>query len=332
MFTDQHLIAEIGSVHDGSLGNALKLIDAAAYAGATVAKFQTHLAEAETLADAPSPSYFTGENRSDYFRRTGFTPAQWVTLAEQARRRGLLFVSSPFSEAAVALLEDVDVDAYKIASGEVTNLPLLQAVADTGRPVLLSSGMSSWGELDAAVEVLSKGAGQLAVMQCSSAYPCPPNQVGLNVLAEMRDRYGLPVGFSDHTNGPTAAIAAVVLGATIVEKHFTFSRLMYGSDAQFATEPAEWAALARWLTEAAAMRDSFVDKDDVAPYASMKQIFEHSVVTAVAVEPGTRLERHHLASKKPGTGIPAARLGDVVGRVVRCPLPVDHLIAEDDLA
>ena len=175
------LIAEIGSVHDGSFGNAVKLIDAAAACGAHAVKFQTHIAAAETLRNAPNPPYFKGEPRFEYFTRTGFSLPQWKELAAACGRAKVEFLSSPFSLEAVDLLEEVGVGSYKIPSGEVTNIPLLKKIATTKKPVLLSSGMSDWAELDAAVAAL-RGGGPVTVLQCSSAYPCPPEQVGLNVM------------------------------------------------------------------------------------------------------------------------------------------------------
>ena len=166
------IIAEIGSVHDGSLGNALKLIELAAGCGADVVKFQTHLPEAETLPNAPSPAYFKGEPRAAYFRRTGFTVEQWKQLKTQADDCGIQFISSPFSLEAVDILEVVGLSFYKVPSGEVANVPLLEHIAGTGRPTVLSSGMSDWDELDRAVKVLRSG-GPLTLMQCSSVYPCP---------------------------------------------------------------------------------------------------------------------------------------------------------------
>lgn len=328
---DRAIIAEIGSVHDGSFGNAGKLMEAAAAAGATAVKFQTHIAEAETLRDAPMPSYFKGEPRFDYFRRTGFTMAQWKALAAQARDLGVAFLSSPFSLEAVDLLEEVGIGLYKIPSGEVSNLPLLRRVAQTGKPVLLSSGMSGWEEMDAAVRALD-GGGPVGVMQCSSAYPCPPERVGLNVLGEMARRYGLPVGYSDHTMGYAAPFAAAALGARFVEKHFTFSRLMYGSDARHSMEPVEFTVLTQGLREIWTMLDHPVNKGDIAPYREMKTIFEKSVVAAVEVPAGTVLEERHLAYKKPGDGIPAARAGELVGRRTVRALPADHKLGWDDFA
>lgn len=324
------IIAEIGSVHDGSFGNACRLIDAASACGADTVKFQTHIAEAESLPDAPSPPYFKGEPRMDYFRRTAFTGDQWRALKKHCAAAGVTFLSSPFSLEAVDLLEDVGVDSYKVPSGEVTNVPLLQRIAGTRKPALLSSGMSDWAELDRAVDTL-RGGGSLTVMQCTTTYPCPPERVGLNIIQEMRARYGLPVGFSDHTLGPAAAFAAASLGAEVVEKHFTFSRLMYGSDAANAMEPADFRAFTEGLHAIWAMQANPVDKDDLAPFREMKRIFEKSVVTAGPIAEGQVLEEKDLVFLKPGDGISAARYRTVVGRRASKSLPIHHKIREEDL-
>lgn len=324
------LIAELGSVHDGSFGNACKLIEAAAAAGADAVKFQTHIAEAETLPNAPSPSYFNAESRMDYFRRTGFSLDQWKKLSELARSLKVKFLSSPFSIEAVDMLEAINMEIYKIPSGEVSNIPLLERVAATGKPVLLSSGMSAWSELDAAVKALSKG-GPVTILQCSSTYPCPPEKVGLNVLKEMSDRYKLPVGYSDHTMGYSAPFAAAALGATVIEKHFTFSRLMYGSDAKHSMEPEEFTILSTGLLEIWAMLKNPVNKGSASGFTEMKKIFEKSVVTGKDLVAGTILTREHLAFKKPGTGISAADYEKLLGRKVKTSLPKDHLLKEDDL-
>jgi N-acetylneuraminate synthase len=325
------IIAELGSVHDGSFGNAVKLIEAAAASGADTVKFQTHIAEAETLVDAPMPSYFTGEPRMAYFKRTGFSPAQWIDLRKVSERCNVGFLSSPFSLEAIDLLEEVGVSAYKVASGEVSNLPLLERIAATGKPALLSSGMSNWAELDAAVALLRKG-GPLTILQCASAYPCPPTAVGLNVLGEMRSRYSLPVGYSDHTVGSAASFAAVALGASVIEKHFAFSRLMYGSDASNSMEPDEFREFSQGLRDIWAMLDHPVDKDDIAPFREMKKIFEKSVVSARALGEGHVLTTADLAYKKPGDGIPAAQWRALLGRKLKQDIPADYKFSFSDLA
>jgi N,N'-diacetyllegionaminate synthase len=324
------IIAEIGSVHDGSFGNALKLIEAASIAGADAVKFQTHIAEAESITSAPTPSYFSNESRIAYFKRTSFTLEQWSCLASHALDNGVTFLSSPFSLEAVELLEEIGIAAYKIPSGEVSNIPLLTRIASTGKPVLLSSGMSSWDELDLAVGTV-KDACPTTVMQCTSAYPCPPEKVGLNVLREMQQRYLLPIGFSDHTLGMSAPIAAAALGATVIEKHFTFSRQMYGSDALHSMEPSEFKLMVSALREVRSMLDNPILKSDVEPYAEMKRIFEKSIVAVRTISPGEKITFEMLAFKKPGDGIPARDYKRLLGRIAKREIMPDQKITEDDL-
>ncbi len=323
------IIAELGSVHDGSFGNACKLIEAAALAGADVVKFQTHIPEAETLENAPSPKYFSSESRFDYFRRTGFTEVQWQELKNKCVNCGVKFLSSPFSLEAVDLLERVGVDLYKVPSGEVTNTPLLEKLALTGKPVLLSSGMSDFSELDTAVRILEKN-NHLVVMQCTSEYPCPPEKVGLNVIKELADRYGHATGFSDHTLGCAASFAAAALGTLVVEKHFTFSKLMYGSDAAHSMEPDEFTVFTKGLRDIWQMLDSPVDKNDIQSFAEMKKIFQKSIVTAKPLNKGHVLIYEDMAFKKPGDGIPASAWRDIAGLVVSRPLEINHKITRED--
>ncbi|MBI5667985.1 MAG: N-acetylneuraminate synthase family protein [Chloroflexi bacterium] len=326
------IIAEVGSVHDGSFGNALKLIEVAAECKADAVKFQTHIAAAETLRDAPMPPYFKGEPRYEYFERTGFTPDQWQQLKAHSEQNGVKFLSSPFSEAAVELLESVGVDRYKVGSGETTNLPMLERIARTGKPVLLSSGMSSWDELDAAVNTIRRHHDHITVLQCTSEYPCPYEEVGLNIMAEMRARYGLPVGLSDHTLTSYASLAAVVLGASVIEKHLTFSRRMYGSDARHSLEPAEFADLVAGIRAVETMLRCAVDKDQMAgQMREMKQIFEKSVVTLVDIPAGTVITRDMIGIKKPGTGIPARRFEELIGKRAARNIGRDAVLQEEDL-
>jgi N,N'-diacetyllegionaminate synthase len=189
--------------------------------------------------------------------------------------------------------------------------------------------MSSWEELDAAV---ASAGNDVTVLQCTSEYPTPPERVGLNVLAQLRERYGRPVGFSDHTVGNYATFAAVALGAVVVEKHFTLSRAAYGPDAALAMEPDELEDLIEGIRELETMLANPVDKDDLAPFAEMKRVFEKSVVTVADIPAGATIEREWLAAKKPGTGIPAAKLDDVVGRTAARDLPADTVLTEDSLA
>jgi N,N'-diacetyllegionaminate synthase len=327
------IIAEIGSVHDGSFGNALGLVDAAAECGADIVKFQTHIAAAETLRSAPAPSYFNSEPRYEYFERTAFSGAQWKAIKQHCESRKVEFMSSPFSVEAVTLLEGLGVKRHKIPSGEVTNLPLLEAVGKTKKPVLLSSGMSSWKELDAAVETLkASGTKSITVMQCSSEYPCENDHVGLNVIGEMLKRYKLPVGFSDHTLTNYATFAAVVLGATVIERHFTFSRKMYGSDARHSLEPAEFSDCVRGIRAIGEMLANPVNKSEADRYATMKQTFEKSVVVTRPVAKGETLSADALGLRRPGTGIPSSRISELVGKKAKRALDPEQLLSFDDIA
>lgn len=326
------VIAEVGSVHDGSFGNALHLIQCAAELGADVVKFQTHIADAETLPDAPSPAYFKSENRFDYFNRTSFSLEQLKALDAHCRRHRIEFMSSPFSEEAVHLLEAVDVSRYKIGSGEITNLPMLEAVARTRKPVLISSGMSTWEELDQAVQTILRHHSCLTILQCTSEYPCPYEDVGLNLMVEMKRRYNLPVGLSDHTLTNYASFAAVTLGASVIERHFTFSRSMYGSDARHSLEPGEFADLVRGIRAITTCLTSKPEKDIVAErLRPMKRIFEKSIVSTVPIPAGATLIPSMLALKKPGTGLPPSKLSGLLGRTTKCAIPANTMISEGDL-
>lgn len=325
------IIAEVGSVHDGSLGNALCLIETAADCGVDAVKFQTHIPEAETLAGAPMPSFFTGELRFAYFKRTGFSIEQWCQLKRRCDERGVMFLSSPFSEQAVDLLESVGLEKYKIPSGEVTNLPLLEKIAKLKKPILLSSGMSSWSELDMAVSTVQKYHDNLTVLQCTSEYPCPYDHVGLNVMLEMRQRYARPVGLSDHTLTPYASFAAVTLGASVIEKHFTFSRKMYGSDARHSLEPKEMADLVSGIRAIETMLATSVDKANTNSFEEMKHVFEKSLVALVDIPPGTLLRREMIGIKKPGTGMSPSRLAEVIGKHTSRAVKAESILTSDDI-
>ncbi len=317
--------------HDGSLGIACRMVDVAADCGVDAVKFQTHFAAAETLPDAPAPAYFSAEPRYEYFQRTAFSRAQWDALKAHCAACKTQFLSSPFSQEAVELLETIGVPLYKIPSGEVTNLPLIEAVAATRKPVLLSSGMSTWAELDRAVNAVLKRHARLVVLQCTSEYPCPAERVGLNMIGEMRDRYEVAVGLSDHTLTNYAAFAAVTMGAAVIEKHFTLSRNLYGSDAKHSVEPVELCDLVRGIRAVETMVSKPVDKDDPEPFRAMKRIFQKSIVSLVEIPQGARIERSMVGIKKPGTGLPAWRIEEILGRRALRRVPADSLLHPDDI-
>ncbi len=304
------IVAEVAQAHDGSLGTAHAYIDAAAQAGADAIKFQTHIASAESTPGEPWRVKFSRQDatRYDYWRRMEFTEEQWFGLAAHAEERGLIFLSSAFSFEAVDLLERVGVPAWKVGAGETSNIPLLEKMAATGKPVILSSGMSGWEELDAAVNCVRSNGAPVAVLQCTTAYPCPPEKLGLNVIGELRQRYNCPVGLSDHSGTVYAGFAAATLGANIIEVHITLSRKGFGPDVPASITPKglkQLVAGVRFI-ERALMNP--VDKQAMAEsFTELRQVFGKSVVAARkrmealrksagddADFGGTRLVRHPL--------------------------------------
>jgi N-acetylneuraminate synthase len=327
------VIGEVAQAHDGSLGLAHAFVDAIADAGADAVKFQTHIAEAESTRDEPFRVPFSDQDSSryDYWARTSFSEDQWRGLADHARERGLIFLSTPFSLEAVALLDRVGVPAWKIGSGDIGTEPLLDAVAATGRPVLLSSGMSSLAQLDAAVERV-RAASPFAVLQCTSAYPTPTEEVGLNLIGLLADRYEAPVGLSDHSGTIYPALAAVALGASIVEVHVTLSRHMFGPDVAASVSVEELTQLVSGADLIGRALASPVDKDAAAERLSeMRDLFTRSVAPVTDLAAGTELTADQLTLKKPGTGIPASKLPELVGRRLLRDVQADQLLREDDL-
>ncbi len=325
------IIAEIGNTHEGSVGLAKCFINTAAACGADAVKFQTHIFEAESLLDVPSPPYFKDESRKDYFQRTAFNTKQHKVLKDHAELEcGIEFISSPFSLEAVDLLESIGLKMYKIPSGEATNIPLLIKIAHTGKPILISSGMSAWQELDDAINALKANkSGEITVLQCTSAYPCPPEKTGLNVLSQLKKRYNISVGFSDHTMRLAASIGAVVLGATVIEKHLTLSREMYGSDAKHSVTPEEFKQLVDEIRDIEKCICYDVDKDKQAEdLKDMKIIFEKSIVSKINILKDTVITFDMIAFKKPGDGLKPGEYNKVVGRIAKKNILVDTKITE----
>lgn len=328
------IIAEVAQAHDGSLGTAHALVEAAARAGADGVKFQTHIAAAESTLDEPWRVKFSPQDKTrfDYWRRMEFSPGQWGELAVHARELGLIFVSSPFSVRAVELLEGLEVPFWKIASGEVANPELLEAVWATGRPVVFSSGMSDLKELDRAVEETRQRGAEVAVLQCTTAYPCPPQQWGLNVMARLKERYRCPVGFSDHSGDIHAGLAATALGAEMIEVHLTFHRRMFGPDVPASLTVEDLARLVEGARAIRSALDNPVDKNDLSPELNrLKTVFGRSWALAHNLSAGTVLTREHLSLKKPGGGIPVSDLDRLLGRRLRLDKTADRLLAWEDL-
>lgn len=328
------VIAEVAQAHDGSLGLAHAFVDAIARTGADAVKFQTHIAAAESTPGEPWRVKFSPRDASryDYWRRMEFTQEQWLGLATHARERGLQFLSSPFSLEAVDLLTRVGVAAWKVASGETANAPLLDRMLATGWPIILSTGMSDLAEVDAAVARVQRHGADLTVLQCTTAYPCPPDQVGLNLLAEFRQRYGCKVGLSDHSGTIFPGLAAATLGADALEVHVTLSREMFGPDVSSSVTTSELQQLVEGIRFIEAMRTHPVDKNATAEaLAPLRRLFTKSVVARQDLAAGTVLRPEHLTTKKPGSGIPGDALPTLIGRRLARAVAGDTLLHPGDL-
>ncbi len=328
------IIGEVAQAHDGSLGMAHAFIDGIANAGADAVKFQTHIAAAESTPSEPWRVKFSPQDdtRYAYWKRMEFTEEQWAGLRKHANERNLLFLSSPFSVEAVELLTRVGVAAWKVASGEVGTTRMLDRMADTRLPFILSTGMSSLSEIDNTVEHIRRFDLPFAVMQCTSSYPCPAEKIGLNMLPIFRERYNCPVGLSDHSATIYPGLAAATLGADVLEVHVTLSREMFGPDVPASVTTSEFGQLVDGVRFIERMITSPVDKDRLAEEARpLRDLFTKSVVARFDLPSGTVLQDEHLALKKPGTGIPASRLVSLIGtRLVRA-VRADELIRESDL-
>lgn len=328
------IIAEVGNLHNGSLNKALEFVKKIRNCGADAIKFQTHIFEAESLPDAPNPPYFKKESRKKYFEKTSFNLDEWKEIKKYTEKKCKIeFISSVFSNEAVDWLEEVGVKKYKIPSGEVTNIPLLIKVAKTGKSVILSSGMSSWKELDLAVDVLRKNkAKDITILQCSSIYPCPLDKTGMNVMTGMKKRYNLPIGFSDHTLGYVSSIISVTLGARVLEKHFTLSKDMYGSDAKHSLEPQEFREFVEKIRETEKVIYSNLDKDKVASnLKDMKRIFEKSIIANRKIRKGDKITLDMLGFKKPGDGLRPSEYKNVIGKIAKIDIDINTKINKEML-
>ncbi len=328
------IMAEVAQAHEGSLGMAHAYIDAAARAGADAIKFQTHIAAAESTPAEPWRVKFStqDETRFDYWKRMEFTLSQWQELKQHADDAGLFFFSSPFSGEALELLVQIGVPAWKVPSGETSNTMLLDHMIATERPVILSTGMSDFDEIDKAVARLRQAGRPFAVMQCTSDYPCPPERVGLNLIPDLRQRYNCAIGLSDHSGEIFPGLAAAAIGIEIIEVHVTFSREMFGADVAASLTFEELSQLVRGIRYIETMHHNPVDKSQMAAdLRPLRQTFTKSLVARKDLKAGTALEKEHLVAKKPGTGIPVSRIEEVLGRRLKRSVDADEILSEGDL-
>ncbi|MDG1286917.1 MAG: N-acetylneuraminate synthase family protein [Rickettsiales bacterium] len=328
------IIAEIAQNHDGSLGMCYAYVDALADAGAHAVKFQTHIASQESTLDEPFRIKFSNqdETRYDYWQRMEFTESQWVGLKEHADTKGIQFLSTPFSVAAVELLDRVGVPIWKVGSGDTLSRELLEAMIATGKPIIVSTGMSAWAEIDAVIDMLKQSGSDYTIMQCTSMYPTPLQQTGLNILDELSQKYGCRVGLSDHSASLSPATAAIARGYNLIELHATFDRRMFGPDMSSSITIEEVAQLVRFANDVAEMDANPVDKDEMAArLKNQKALFAKSVALKMDLPIGHVIAESDITSKKPATGIAWADKDQIIGRELVKAVASNRLLTLEDL-
>ncbi|HEY3974982.1 MAG TPA: N-acetylneuraminate synthase [Candidatus Sulfotelmatobacter sp.] len=331
------VIAEAGVNHNGSLETGLRLVDAAVEAGADAVKFQTFKAEKLISAAAPKADYqkaTTGsaEAQLEMVRGLEMPEAMTYAVAEHAARRRIIFLSTAFDEESADLLMRIGVPAFKVSSGDVTDLPLLAFLGRKRKPVILSTGMSYLEEVESAVEtLLASGCPELALLHCVSSYPATPESANLKVIPAMKRHFNVPVGFSDHSLGNELAIAAVALEADIIEKHITLDINLPGPDHKASLAPDAFKNMARSIRLIEAARGDGV-KRPTAAEQNVRDVARRSIVAARTIARGEVITREMLAFKRPGTGISPADWKKIVGRSAAREICFDTPIAAGDLA
>jgi N-acetylneuraminate synthase len=317
MHNNVFVVAEIGQAHDGSVGILHSYIDAIASTGVNAIKFQVHIADAESSIYEPFRVPFSrvDKTRIDYWRRMELTESQWIEVKEHCELEGVEFLCSPFSIEAIEMLERIGVKRYKIASGEVNNHLLLESLAMCQKPLVLSSGMSSLNEIERALEVISRYHKMYALLQCTTKYPTAPEDIGLNVIDELKALFDCPVGLSDHSGSIFPSIAAVARGADIIEVHAVFDKRMFGPDTVASLTIDELKKCIEGIRFTSTMLSSRVDKSSNVEFAGLKNIFEKSLAVRKDLPKGHFLTLKDLETKKPtGHGIPASEFKRVIGK------------------
>lgn len=329
------IIAEAGVNHDGNLDKACALVSVAAAAGADMVKFQSFVADRCISRVAPRAEYQiinTGEDAGqlEMVRKLELSRADHEKLIEECRRHGIAFFSTGFDAESIDMLVELGLDRLKIPSGEITNLPLLRHYASKRLPIILSTGMASIGEVEAAVEVLVTGGasrGDITVLHCNTEYPTPMEDVNLRAMPTLGAALGLPFGYSDHTPGIEVAIAAVALGARVVEKHFTLDRTMPGPDHRASLEPDELQRMIAAIRNVEqALAGDGVKRPSVSEFKN-RAVARRSLVAARPIYAGERFTADNLTSKRPGTGISPMRWDEIIGQFASRDFAADEVIA-----
>ena len=328
------ILAEVGQAHDGSLGILHSYIDALSQAGVDAVKFQMHIAKAESSEYEPFRVKFSYEDNSryDYWKRMEFSLDQWHEIKKHCDDVGVEFVCSPFSNMSVDWLIDLNVQKYKIGSGEVGNFLMLEKIAKTGKEIILSSGMSSFNELDETINFLKKFDNKISILQCTTKYPTDSKDIGLNVIEELRNRYNIEVGLSDHSGVIYPSLAAVSLGAKILEFHAVFDKNMFGPDSNSSLTMSEITQLVEGVRFIEESLGNKIDKSDTSKFKNLKDIFEKSLAINKNMKSGEVITFDDLEAKKPSNkGIHAKIFSKVIGKKLKNNLKKWDFLKEGDI-
>ena len=325
------VIAEAGVNHNGDVALARELIDVACSAGADAVKFQTFRAEAIATLDAPKASYqlattSSAQSQFEMLRQLELSKDEHHLLKDYCREKNITFLSTPFDPESADFLETLDVPAFKISSGDLTNTPLLQHVARKKKPIILSTGMATLQEVKEALTAINEtGNDKVILLQCVSQYPASPGEVNLRAMETMHRAFNVPIGFSDHTEGIAVSLAAVALGAVVIEKHFTLDRNLPGPDHRASLEPEELKALITGIRSIEAALGNGEKKPSAAELKTAS-VARRSIVAAHPIQAGAILSDEEVVLKRPGTGLPPSMLKSVVGKRVRRDIPAGTMI------
>jgi len=329
-----YIIAEIGQAHDGSLGILHSYIDALSETGIDAIKFQTHIADAESSKFEPFRVKFSYEDKTryDYWKRMEFTLEQWKEIKKHCDDVGLEFISSPFSNMAVDWLEEIGVKKYKIGSGEVNNFLMLEKIAKSDKDIILSSGMSNYDEIDDTIAFLKSYKNNISILQCTTKYPTNAEDIGLNVIEELKNRYGLPVGLSDHSGTIYPSLAATSLGVNILEFHTVFDKRMFGPDSLASLTIDQVKVLVEGVRFIETSLKYKINKKNNNEFKSVKKIFEKSLAINRDIKKGEILAFNDLEAKKPSEyGISAKYYKSVIGKKTRRNMSKWEFLKEDDI-
>jgi N,N'-diacetyllegionaminate synthase len=327
------IIAEAGVNHNGDLRIAKQLVSAAARAGADLVKFQTFSAQRLTTKNAPKAAYQKRaserhQSQFDMLSKLELTPQMHESLLEHCQEQGIGFFSTGFDIESLEYLVKLGLDRFKIPSSEITNLPYLRRVGGHGKPVILSTGMATLGEIESAIGILEQSGttrSLITVLHCNTEYPTPMSDVNLKAMCTIRDAFGVAVGYSDHTLGIEVPVAAVALGATVIEKHLTIRRNLTGPDHKASLEPAEFTAMVRAIRNIEQAMGNGI-KCPSSSEAKNKFITRKSLVASTSIRAGEIFTAENLAAKRPGTGISPMRWDEVIGRLAKRNFSADELI------